>query len=571
MKNFRNIFEKMGKKWKIALVSLLLAGISLGFVTKEDEGFEIAKNLDIFVTMFQQINLLYVDDVTPKELIESGIKGMLSELDPYTTYIPEEDVDDFKFMTTGKYGGIGALIRKAGDYTMISEPYEGFPAQKAGLRAGDTIFSVNNISIKGKSVSEVSELLKGTPNTSLMLKLKRYGSDSTITKIFDREQVSIPNVPYYGMLEGNIGYILLSNFMKNAGKEVKSAFLDLKSQGASAVILDLRGNPGGLLDEAVNVTSIWVTKKQEIVSTKGKNTTWDKSYYTENNPVDTTMPVALLVNRGSASASEIVAGSLQDLDRAVIIGQRTFGKGLVQTTRPLSYNAHLKITTAKYYIPSGRCIQALDYSNRNEDGSVGHIPDSLKSEFKTHNGRSVFDGGGIKPDITIDSDKPGNITLALYGQNLIFDYATIFAATHPEIPKAGSFNITDEIYNSFTEFVAGKNFEYNTQSSEKLNELIKTAKKEGYYDVIEQNLDDLKTMLHGDFQKDMITFNEEIKDVLRDEIASRYYYQKGRIKSGLNDDPEITKAKEILNNSVAVTQILHGSYQGETVFAIHTH
>lgn len=571
MKNFKNLFNKTGKKGKLILVTILLASISLGFISRSDKDFEIAKNLDIFVTMFQQINLLYVDDVTPRNLIESGIKGMLSSLDPYTSYIPEEDVDDFKFMTTGKYGGIGALIRKAGDYSMISEPYEGFPAQKAGLRAGDTIVSINNITTKGKSISKVSELLKGTPNTSLTLKLKRYGTDSIITKKFNREQVAIPNVPYYGMLKEDIGYILISNFMKNAGKEVKSAFADLKENGAKAIILDLRNNPGGLLEEAVNITNIWVPKKQEIVSTKGKNTSWDKSYYTKNNATDTVIPLAVLVSRGSASASEIVAGSLQDLDRAVIIGQRTFGKGLVQTTRPLSYNTHLKITTAKYYIPSGRCIQALDYKNRNDDGSVGYIPDSLKSEFKTLNGRSVYDGGGINPDITIENDKPGNITIALFTQNLIFDFATIYSTTHAEIIEAGLFEVTDEVYDMFSEFIANKDFEYSTKSSEKLNELIKTAKKEGYYDVIEEEIKDLKEMLHGDLKKDLITFKKEIKEVLRDEIVSRYYFQKGRIEASLKDDPEITKAVDILNESDILSQILQGLYEGETVFAIHSH
>jgi carboxyl-terminal processing protease len=561
----------MGKKVKILLGTFLIAAFSLGFIASNDTDFEIAKNLDIFVTMFREINTLYVDNVTPKKLINAGIEGMLSSLDPYTTYIPEEDVDEFKFMTTGKYGGIGALIRKAGEYTMISEPYEGFPAQRSGLRAGDTIISIDNISTKNKSISEVSELLKGTPNTALTLKIKRIGNDSVLTKSFDREQVAIPNVPYYGMMQGDIGYILLNNFMKNAAKEVKSAFIDLKSQGAKSIILDLRGNPGGLLDEAVNISNIWISRKKEIVSTKGKNTNWDKEYYTENAAVDTTMPLVLLVNRGSASASEIVAGSLQDLDRAIIIGQRTFGKGLVQTTRPLSYNAHLKLTTAKYYIPSGRCIQALDYSHRNEDGSVGHIPDSLISAFKTKNGRTVYDGGGIKPDIKIKSDKPGNITIALYAKNLIFDFATLFASQHKEIKNPSDFVITDDIYNEFKNFITEKEFKYNTQSSEKLTDLIKTAKQEGYYDVIKDDLSSLEEHLHGDKNKDLITFGDEIKELLRNEIVSRYFFQKGRIEANIKDDPEVNKAVEILNQDKVVSEILHGTYIGETVYAVSTH
>ncbi len=571
MKNLKSMKFSMGRKVKILLGTLLIATFSLGFIVSNDTDFEIAKNLDIFVTMFREINTLYVDNVTPKKLIDAGIDGMLSSLDPYTTYIPEEDVDEFKFMTTGKYGGIGALIRKAGEYTMISEPYEGFPAQQSGLRAGDTIISIDNISIKGKTISEVSELLKGTPNTPLTIKIKRIGNDSALTKSFDRKQVAIPNVPYYGMMQGDIGYILLNGFMKNAAKEVKSAFIDLKSQGAQSIILDLRGNPGGLLDEAVNISNIWIPRKKEIVSTKGKNTNWDKEYFTENAAVDTTMPLVLLVNRGSASASEIVAGSLQDLDRAVIIGQRTFGKGLVQTTRPLSYNAHLKLTTAKYYIPSGRCIQALDYSHRNEDGSVGHIPDSLISAFKTKNGRTVYDGGGIEPDIKIESEKPGNITIALYAKNLIFDFATLFATKHKEIKNPSDFVITDDIYNEFKAYINEKDFNYNTQSSEKLTDLIKTAKQEGYYDVIKDDLSGLEEHLHGNKNKDLITFGDEIKELLRDEIVSRYFFQKGRIEASIQDDPEVSKAIEILNQDKIVSEILHGTYVGETVFAVSTH
>lgn len=563
--------NRMGKKGKIMLVTLLLAVISFGFVSKTDTDFEISKNLDIFVTMFQQIRLLYVDDVTPKELVESGIEGMLSSLDPYTTYIPEEKVDDFKFMTTGKYGGIGALIRKAGKYTMISEPYEGFPAQRSGLLAGDTIVSIDNISINGKSISDVSQLLKGKPNTNLILKIKRYGVDSVITKSFDRKQVAIPNVPYYGLMQDNMGYIMLSNFMKNAGKEVKAAFVDLKTQGATVIILDLRGNPGGLLDEAVKVSNIWLPKNQEIVSTKGKNKNWDKLYYTESEALDTLMPLVVLVSRGSASASEIVAGSLQDLDRAVIIGERTFGKGLVQTTRPLSYDAHLKITTAKYYIPSGRCIQALDYSNRNDDGSVGYVADSLKTEYKTKNGRTVWDGGGINPDIKIESEKPGNITMALYRQNIIFDFATIFRAEQEKIDKACAYELTDEVYDNFVSFVLNKDFKYSTKSSESLKTLVKTAKREGYYEHVKDDLNSLENRLHGNTKEDLKTFRKEIEDILSDEIVSRYYFQKGRIEANIQDDPEIKKAVDVLREEETMSGILEGSYTGETVFAVRTH
>jgi len=551
----------------VIIISLSFITLSLGLFSFIDTDFKIAKNLDIFVTLFREVNLLYVDGTDPEKLIESGINGMLESLDPYTTYIPEKDVDDFTFMTTGKYGGIGALIRKGGEYTIISEPYEGFPAQKNGLHAGDTLVTIDGVITKGKSISDVSDMLKGTPNTSLTLEIKRIGVDSSIFKTFTREQVSIPNVPYYGIIENGVGYILLSNFMKNAGKEVKTAYEDLLARGATSIILDLRGNPGGLLNEAVEVSNIWISKNQEIVSTKGKDKQSNKIYSTIHSAIDTTTSIIVLVNRGSASASEIVAGSLQDLDRAVIIGQKTFGKGLVQTTRPLSYNAHLKITTAKYYIPSGRCIQALDYTHRNEDGSVGHVPDSLISEFKTRNGRSVFDGGGIDPDIKIENNMPGNITMELYGQNHLFDFATIFASKNAQINDPRNFKITDEIYSEFKQFLIGKDFTYNTRSSEKLKDLIKTSKQEGYYNELESEFSKLELSLHGNKEKDLITFSKEIKELLKDEIVSRYYFQKGRIEAGLDSDPEIGKALEIIQNKESVQSILHGSYKGETVFA----
>ena len=474
-------------------------------------------------------------------------------------------MEDFKFMTTGQYGGIGALIRKGGEYTIISEPYEGSPALKAGLRAGDTIFSIDGVSIKGKPISDVSEMLKGTPNTQLKLEIKGINDKEPVEKVFDREKISIKNVPYYGFVSDKIGYIRLNSFTQDAGQEVRDAFTSLKSNGAKAVILDLRGNPGGLLNEAVNVASVWLKKGQKVVYTHGKVKQWDNVYNTEKSPVDTAMPMAILVNHGSASASEIVSGSLQDLDRAIIVGERTFGKGLVQTTRPLSYNTNLKITTAKYYIPSGRCIQALDYTHRNPDGSVGHIPDSLISAFKTKNGRTVYDGGGIKPDVTVEADKPANISVSLYTNNMFFDYATLFAASHDSIGPAAKFRVTDETYNDFVKFVADHKFDYNTESSEKLDQLIETAKDEGYYNVSKNDLDDLQKKFVPDRMKDMQTFKPEIEDLLRDEIVSRYYYQKGRIISNLEDDPQLDKAVDLLQQKGVVYSILHGTYEGSDI------
>jgi carboxyl-terminal processing protease len=546
-------------KARVLVIILLICIISFGFFAFNDKDFKIAKNLDIFVTLFREIDLYYVDEKDPEDLINSSIQGMLESLDPYTTYIPETDIDEFRFMTTGQYGGIGALIRKAGDYTIITEPYEGFPAQKAGLCAGDTLISIDGISIKSKTVSEVSELLKGTPSTKLNIVLKR-DTDTLLEKSFEREKITIPNVPYYALMEHQIGYIRLSNFTKNASKEVKMAFLDLKEEGAKSIILDLRSNPGGLLNESVEITNIWVDKGQEIVSTHGKAKQWDNVYVTDKNALDTIIPLAVIVNRGSASASEIVAGSLQDLDRAVIIGERTFGKGLVQTTRQLSYNTHLKITTAKYYIPSGRCIQALDYTHRNEDGSVGYIPDSLISEFKTKNGRIVRDGGGIQPDITVETETPANITISLYANNLIFDYATIFFRKHDSLPSPRNFYITEEIYADFIKFLKSMEFDYSTLSNDQLDELIGITKREGYYNLAKTEIELLRQKLSADKDIDLTIFNKEIKSLLREEIISRYYYQTGRIVSMLEEDLQLKKAIEVLVNTEEQNAILRSAH-----------
>lgn len=539
-----------------SLVTLL----SFGFIAYKDKEFEIVKNLEIFYSLFNELDRFYVDETKPDELIESAINGMLTSLDPYTTYIPEEDMEDFTFMTTGEYGGIGAQIRKAGKYTMVAEPYENFPAQVAGLRAGDTILAVDGVSTHGKEISKVSELLKGTPNTSLKVLLKRPGVKEPFEKTLVRKQISIPNVPYYGMVEQGVGYIRLSGFTKDAGAETRDALLALKNQGARSIILDLRGNPGGLLIESVNVTNLFIPRNQEVVSTKGKVKQWDNVYKTMAEPIDTSIPLVVLINRGSASASEIVAGALQDLDRAVIIGQRTFGKGLVQTTRPVSYNSQLKVTTAKYYIPSGRCIQAVDYSHRNEDGSVGYIPDSLINEFSTLHGRKVFDGGGITPDFPIEDVLPSKILISLYSKNLLFDYATRYASTHTMPDKIGDFRFTDADYNDFVNFLKGKDYDYTTESDDQLEELIKTAKEEKYYENAEAAFTELKGKLAHDKEKDLQTFKAEISRLLYEEIASRYYYQKGRIIASLKDDPELAKALKVLYDSKVYSQVFTKSF-----------
>ncbi len=545
-----------GKKIKIIIVVALLLVSSFTFIAFTDKEFKIAKNLDIFFTLFRELNLFYVDDTDPEELIEAGIKGMLKSLDPYTTYIPESEMENFNFMTTGQYGGIGALIRKAGDYTIISEPYKDFPAYKAGLKAGDTIVTIDGVSTLDRKINNVSEMLKGTPNTSVKLEIKRYGEDGIIEKTLVREKITIKNVPYYGIVSDNIGYIRLSNFTNDAGKEAKEALAGLIKQNAESIILDLRGNPGGLLIESVNVANLFVNKEQEIVSTHGKVKQWDNVYKTKQSAVDTLIPLVILVNRGSASASEIVAGSMQDLDRAVIIGEKTFGKGLVQTTRPLSYNTQLKVTTAKYYIPSGRCIQAVDYAHRNEDGSVGYIPDSLINEFNTRNGRTVYDGGGITPDLTLEEESPGNITVSLFTKYLIFDYATIFVAENGPVEDPDEFEFTDNDYQNFLKFLEDKSIDYTTKSIKTLEDLIKTARKEKYFAGAEEEFEALKKKLAHDKNKDLLTFKDEIISLLTEEIVSRYDYQEGRIKASLKNDIQFDRALEILKDKQQYFSIL---------------
>ena len=548
------------KKIKIWLVASFIAVASLTLVAFDDSvNFEIAKNLDIYYTLFRELNLYYVDETKPGDLIKKSIDAMLHSLDPYTVYIPESQMEDFRFMTTGQYGGVGALIREDGDYIVITEPYEGFPAQKNDIRAGDVILAVDGLSIKGKSTSEVSELLKGQPKTKINLKLKRPGITEPIEKTIEREEIKIDAVQYYGVVSDSIGYINLSSFTESSYIEVKNALTKLKENAAvKYLIFDLRRNPGGLLIEAVNITNLFVSKSEIIVSTKGKVKDWDKVYTGMMTPIAPEIPIVVLVNSGSASASEIVSGAIQDLDRGVVIGQRTFGKGLVQTTRPLSYNAKLKVTTAKYYTPSGRCIQALDYTHRNPDGSVGKVPDSLVTPFKTKNGRIVYDGGGVTPDINVEVEQFSNIKASLLTKNLIFDFATLYTIQHQSIPEITKFTITDEIYGQFIDFLKDKDFDYQSESEENLKTLMQTAKEEKYYDLVKNEAEILKTKLAHDKNKDLQVFKEEIKQSVFQEIASRYYFQKGRIKALLISDPVIKEAIAVLQDKTRYKLVLSG-------------
>ena len=550
-------------KLRVFAAILVIGVLALGFTAKNSD-FELVKSLDIFYTLFRELNLYYVDKTDPEKLMETGINSMLSSLDPYTSFIPESEMDDFNFMTTGEYGGIGSLIRAGESYAIIAEPYEGSPSAKSGLMAGDEIISVDGFDTKGKTLSEVSEKLKGVPGTDLSIIIRRSGESETRKIKIVREQIHISNVSYYGTINSKTGYIRLSNFTLNAANEVKEAFLDMKkNQKIEKLILDLRGNPGGLLIEAVRVCNIFVDKGQLIVRTKGKVSQWDQEYYTTSEATDTKIPMIVLVNRGSASASEIVAGALQDVDRAVVMGERTYGKGLVQTTRKLKYNTQLKVTTAKYYIPSGRCIQALDYTHRNEDGSVGYIPDSLISKFKTKGGRVVFDGGGISPDLTDTIANLTQLSLYLYARNLIFDFATDYVIRHKENPELKSFRIGDAEYKLFKVFVKRKGFEYETQSEKVLKKLIVTAKEEKYYDIAAEQFSILEKSLAHDDDRDLDNFRTEIEELINEEVISRYYYQRGRIGLSVESDSQIFNAAKVLEEPGEIERILaSGSNNG---------
>ncbi len=547
------------KKYIITLAIAVSAYFSISFTNSEY--FEISKNLEIFTTLYKEVNTFYVDDIDPNEFIQTGIDAMLKSLDPYTTYYPESEIENYKFQTTGKYGGIGSYIKRKKDYIIISEPYENSPAIKAGLIAGDKIVSVDDKLIKGKSSSEVSKFLKGEPGTTITVKVLRPqidGSEKELLIDITREEVKVKNVSYFGMAKDNIGYIKLTRFTQKAGKEVEDAYKSLKKENPNlkGIVLDLRGNPGGLLNEAVNISNVFIPKNELICFTKGKNPDWDKEFKTKFEAQDTEIPVAVLTSRGSASASEIVSGSIQDLDRGVVIGQKTYGKGLVQTTKPLDYNTRLKVTTAKYYIPSGRCIQAIDYAERDETGAVSKIPDSLKVAFKTANGRKVFDGGGIDPDIKVEIESLSYIASNLMAKDFIFDYATVYKLKHKTIAKARDFRLTDKEYQDFEDWIKNKKFDYTTESEALLEELEKTSKEEEYFDAIEKTLEVLKKDISHDKSKDLITFKDEVKMLLESEITKRYYFKKGSVENYFYYDKELKEALNVLEDEKRYKEIL---------------
>lgn len=523
----------------------------------DDKGFEISKNLEIFSTVYKNLQLNYVDDVEPGKLMKTAIDAMLSSLDPYTVYIPESEIEDVKMQLMGQYGGIGMLIHQRGNYVYASEPYEGMPADLAGIKAGDKILEVNGESAEGKTTSEVSSALRGQAGTELKVKVERDGK--VIEKTLTRREIKLKAVPYYGLIDNDYGYIKLNEFTQNASNDVKNAFSVLKSQNPNlkGVILDLRGNGGGLLNEAVDLVNIFVNKHELVVQTKGKVASRNSKHYTRNAPIDKDIPLVVLIDGYSASASEIVAGSLQDLDRAVVLGNRSFGKGLVQNILPLTYNSQMKVTVSKYYIPSGRCIQALDYAHRDENGRATKVPDSLKTAFKTRNGRVVYDGFGIEPDVEIvDSSVVGNITVALARNMLIFDFATEYVKTHPTIAPAAEFEITDEIYADFANFLKDKKYDYSTSTEKALELLKEAAKDEKYIESIADDIDVMIKKVHSDKAIDLQKNREDISELLKSEILTRYYYEKGRIEGMLEDDKEVKAAVEILSDKDRYNNIL---------------
>ena len=548
------------KSVKLVLI-LLLFTAATAFGQTQKNNFEISKSLDIYNNVLRQLNMYYVEEINPAELNESAIKAMLDGLDPYTVFIPEEQIEDVKLMTTGEYGGIGSLIQYSDGKTMISEPYEGFPAAKAGLIPGDIFLEINDMDVTGKNSSEISDLLKGTPGTTVKLKMQRLGEKEPIVKELKREKIKIDNIPYYTVYDNGIGYAILSQFTKDCAKELKDAIVEMKKKHElKGFILDLRGNGGGLLNEAVDIVNMFVPKNKLVVYQKGKVAEHNYNHYTQREPLDLDIPLVILVNEGSASASEIVAGSIQDFDRGVIVGQRTFGKGLVQNILPMNYNTQIKVTVAHYYLPSNRCIQEIDYSKKNKKtADTLAKADTLGKAFHTANGRVVYEGHGITPDVKIEPSVVSTITTYLYAKNIFFKYANKFYREHKSIKSAKDFQITDKIYDDFMQFVKDEDFTFTSKSELDIKELEKSAKMEGYLDEIQPILNQAVTKIEEEKAKDLLNNRQEIEQLLKYEIVSRYYYQKGRIIATLDDDPELAKAFEVILNKEEYNKILQGT------------
>ncbi|WP_342633819.1 S41 family peptidase [Mucilaginibacter celer] len=540
----------------------LFAGIAIlatGILAFNDDLFQISKNLDVFASVYKEVNVNYVDDINSAKLVKTGVDAMLDGLDPYTEFVPESEIEDYKLhYVSTQYGGIGASIFLRNQKVYVSDVFAGFPAQKGDVHPGDQILKINDIDLNGKDNDQVSALLKGSKGAAIKLLIKRDNTPQPFEKNLIRDEIKQPNVSYFGMVDGSMGYIKLDKFLENSAAEVTNALTELKKKNPNGIILDLRSNGGGILQEAVKIVNLFVQKDVEIVSQKGKIKEKNFTYSTISTPLEAGLPLVVLVNSHSASASEIVAGSLQDLDRAVIIGQRSYGKGLVQQTFNLPYNSLVKITIAKYYIPSGRCIQELDYTHRKDDGSVLKVADSLIHEFKTKNGRSVYDGSGIYPDLFIKQEKFANVTQALVGKLLIFDYATVYHDKHNKISDARSFKLSDGEYNDFVKYLADKNYSYTTSSEKILNKLKDEASKEKQFTEIQAEYDGLRAKLLASKKNDLIQHKDEIKQVLENEIASRYYYEKGRYETNFKYDKELAQAVKTMQDKAQLASILKG-------------
>ncbi len=534
----------------------VVAGLLFVSFKQDDRLFEIARNLDIYATLFKELNAYYVDEVNPNTLIKTSIDQMLKTLDPYTNFYAEDDIEDYMTMTTGKYNGIGAMVSSVDDKHVIMMIYEDTPAQKAGLQLGDEILKIDGVDLSTLADSDPGKLLRGQTNSTTKLTIKRYGVQKPMEISVGRDIVKVTNVPYYGMIDDVVGYIDLKDFTATASREVRNAFQELKGKGMKKLILDVRENPGGLLNMSIEIANVFIPKGEEIVSTKGKVTEWNKTYSAYNPALDTEIPLVVLANNRSASAAEIVSGVIQDYDRGVLIGQRTYGKGLVQTTRDLSYNTKMKITTAKYYIPSGRCIQAIDYSHRNEDGSVGKVPDSLQTAFKTRNGRVVYDGGGVLPDILTEKETHSPLATTLARKRLLFDYAVKYHSENPTIKPAREFRVTDADYQKFTKWLADKEYTYTTQVDKDLAELEEAAKKEKSFKTIEDQIKALKSKLTHNKENDLQIHKEELMALLQEEIVKHYYLEKGMKEASFSNDPEMKAALDLYKDMDRYNAIL---------------
>jgi len=549
----------MIKKYKRLVLSSGIVLLAVGTWSFKDDLFEISKNLEVFTSLYKEININYVDDINPAKFIKTGADAMLDNLDPYTEFVPESEIEDYKLhYVSTQYGGIGAGVFVREGKIYVSSVFEGYPAQKADIRSGDQLLKINDISLDGKNNDQVSQLLKGSKGASIKILVKRESDSQPVEKTLARDEIKQPNVSYYGMVDGNMGYIKLDRFLENSAQEVTDALVSLKKNNPNGIILDLRSNGGGILQEAVKIVNLFVPKDVPVVSQKGKVKEKNYTYNTMYTPLAPDLPLVVLMNNHSASASEIVAGSLQDLDRAVIIGQRSYGKGLVQQAFPLPYNSLVKITIAKYYVPSGRCIQEIDYAHRKDDGSVVKFADSLIHEFKTRDGRSVYDGSGIYPDIFVPQEKYATVTQTLIGKLLLFDYATRYRDTHPKIADAHSFNLTDAEYEDFVKFLATKNYTYSTVSEKVLASLKTAATNEKEFTEIQSEYDILKTKLLNSKKNDLQIHKDEIKQALESEIVSRYYFDKGRYEDAFKYDKELAKAVKTMQDKTQLTAILKG-------------